>query len=172
MSTLNKKLTISIPILIIIVVSVVAATILMNNHKPDADPNLNSTNNSEESVNSEPKTETTKMDKMFVTISDKKYEIKLENNSTVSALIQELPLEVSMSDLNNNEKYVDLDSSLPTNTYSPKHIEAGDVMLFGDNCLVVFYESFDTSYSYTKIGHIDNLPNLGSGSISMTFSAE
>lgn len=172
MSTLNKKLTISIPILIAIVVSVVAATILMNNHKPDADPNLNSTNNSEESVNSEPKTETTKMDKMFVTISDKKYEIKLENNSTVSALIQELPLEVSMSDLNNNEKYVNLDSSLPTNTYSPKHIEAGDVMLFGNNCLVVFYESFDTSYNYTKIGHIDNLPNLGSGSISMTFSAE
>ena len=146
--------------------------ILMNNHKPDADPNLNSTNSSEESINSEPKTETTKMDKMFVTISDKKYEIKLENNSTVSALMQELPLEVSMSDLNNNEKYVDLDSSLPTNTYSPKHIEAGDVMLFGNNCLVVFYESFDTSYSYTKIGHIDNLPNLGNGSISMTFSAE
>lgn len=144
----------------------------MHNHKPDVDPNLNSTNNSEDSINSEPKTETTKMDKMFVTISDKKYEIKLENNSTVSALMQELPLEVSMSDLNNNEKYVDLDSSLPTNTYRPKHIEAGDVMLFGNNCLVVFYESFDTSYSYTKIGHIDNLPNLGSGSISMAFSAE
>ena len=172
MSTLNKKLIISIPILIAIAVSVVATTILMNNHKPDADPNLNSTNNSEDSINSEPKTETTKMDKMFVAISDKKYEIKLENNSTVSALMQQLPLEVSMSDLNNNEKYVDLDSSLPTNTYSPKHIEAGDVMLFGNNCLVVFYESFDTSYNYTKIGHIDNLPNLGSGSIPMTFSAE
>ncbi len=172
MSTLSKKLTISIPILITIVVSVVTTTILINNHKPDTDPNLNSANNSEDSINSEPKTETTKMDKMFVTISDKKYEIKLENNSTVSALMQELPLEVSMSDLNNNEKYVDLDSSLPTNTYSPKHIEAGDVMLFGNNCLVVFYESFDTSYSYTKIGHIDNLPNLGSDSISMTFSAE
>ena len=158
MSTLNKKLTISIPILIIIVVSVVATTILMNNHKPDIS-NWNTTN-------------VTKMDKMFVTISDKKYEIKLENNSTVSALMQELPLEVSMSDLNNNEKYVDLDSSLPTNTYNPKHIEAGDVMLFGNNCLVVFYESFDTSYNYTKIGHIDNLPNFGSGSISMTISAE
>ena len=112
------------------------------------------------------------MDKIYATINNKTYEIKLENNSTVSALIKELPLEVSMNDLNNNEKYVDLDSSLPTNTYSPKHIEAGDVMLFGNNCLVIFYESFDTSYSYTKIGHIDNLPNLGGGSISMTFSAE
>lgn len=112
------------------------------------------------------------MDKIYATINNKKYEIKLENNSTVSALIKELPLEVSMNDLNNNEKYVNLDSSLPTNTYSPKHIEAGDVMLFGNNCLVIFYESFDTSYSYTKIGHIDNLPKFGNDSISMIFSAE
>jgi len=36
-------------------------------------------------------------------------------------------------------------------------------MLFGDNCLVIFYKSFDTSYSYLKIGHINNLPDLGSG---------
>jgi hypothetical protein len=34
-------------------------------------------------------------------------------------------------------------------------------MLFGDNCLVIFYVSFDTGYSYLKIGHIDNLPELG-----------
>ena len=26
--------------------------------------------------------------------------------------------------------------------------------------LVVFYKSFDTSYSYTKIGHIENLQDL------------
>ena len=83
-----------------------------------------------------------------------------------------IALEVSMSDLNSNEKYAYLDNSLPTNTYSPKHIEAGDIMLFGDNCLVIFYKSFNTSYSYTKIGHIDNLPSLGGGSISVTLNAE
>ena len=172
MPILNKKLARFIPILIAIVVSIVTTTILINNHKSDANLNLNPTNNSEDSIISEPKTETTKMDKIYATINNKKYEIKLENNSTVSALIKELPLEVSMNDLNNNEKYVDLDSSLPTNAYNPKHIEAGDVMLFGNNCLVVFYESFDTSYSYTKIGHIDNLPKLDSGDISVQLSVE
>lgn len=163
MSVLNKKLTISMPILVVIIVSVVVTTILMNNRKPDTDPNLNPTNS---------QTETAKMDKIYATINGEKLEIKLENNSTVSALLKELPLEVSMSDLNNNEKYAYLDNSLPTNSYSPKHIEAGDVMLFSDNCLVVFYKSFDTSYSYTKIGHIDSLPSLGDGSMSVIFSAE
>ena len=38
-------------------------------------------------------------------------------------------------------------------------------MLYGNNCLVIYYKSFDTSYSYTKIGHIDNLPDLGSENV-------
>ena len=112
------------------------------------------------------------MDKVYININNKKLGIDLENNSTTSALIELLPLELSMNDLNDNEKYVYLDESLPTNTYSPKHIEAGDVMLFGDNCLVIFYKSFNTSYSYSKIGHIDNLPSLDDGSISISIDAE
>ncbi len=40
-------------------------------------------------------------------------------------------------------------------------------MLFGDNCLVIFYKSFETEYSYTKIGHIENLPDLGKDSITI-----
>ena len=112
------------------------------------------------------------MDKVYININNKKLGIDLENNSTTSALIKLLPLELSMNDLNGNEKYVYLNESLPTNTYSPKHIEAGDIMLFGDNCLVIFYESFDTSYSYSKIGHIDNLPELGNENIDITISVE
>ena len=62
-----------------------------------------------------------------------------------------------------------MDNTLSTNSYNPKHIEKGDVMLFGNNCLVILYESFDTEYSYTKIGHIDNLDDLGNGRIIAKF---
>ena len=104
-----------------------------------------------------------------VTINDKEYKIKLENNDTVNEFIKILPQEFIMDELNGNEKFVYMNNSLTTNSYNPKHIVKGDVMLYGNNCLVIFYKSFDTSYSYTKIGHIDNLDNLGNGSITAKF---
>ena len=164
---IDKCLKVSIPILVVVVVSAIVTTILMNNKSPNIDPELNQetsiTNNNEKE---------NKMAKIYASLNNEKLEINLEENSTASALVKLLPLDITMNDLNKNEKYAYLDKSLPTNTYSPKHIEAGDVMLFGDNCLVIFYESFDTSYSYSKIGHIDNLPELNNGSISVKLSLE
>jgi len=102
-------------------------------------------------------------------INGKEYKIDLEDNETTNSFVSLLPQELNMRELNGNEKYIYLDTTLPTNSSNPKRINAGDVMLYGDNCLVIFYKSFDTSYSYTKIGHIDNLPNLGNDSISVKF---
>ncbi len=118
--------------------------------------NIKITNNSSERV-----------DSVKAIIDDQEFMINLENNETVKSLINMLPQELNMNELNGNEKYVYLDNKLPTSPYNPKRINAGDVMLYGNNCLVIFYKSFDTSYSYTKIGHIDNLPDLGSGTISV-----
>ena len=157
---MNKKLAISIPILIAIIVSVVVTTVMVNNK--DEDPNFSLEKN--QLMDDEEIT----MDKVYIDINNETFEMDLEDNSTVSALVKMLPLYLSMSDLNGNEKYAYFDKPLPTNTYSPRHIEAGDVMLFGDNCLVIFYESFDTSYSYSKIGRINNMPSLDDGDISIS----
>ena len=126
------------------------------------------TNNSKTN-NDKSKESDIKMSNIKVTIDDKTYNLNLENNNTVEEFINLLPQEYNMNDLNGNEKYVYMDNTLSTNSYNPKHIEKGDVMLFGNNCLVIFYESFDTEYSYTKIGHIDNLDDLGNGSIIAKF---
>ena len=100
-----------------------------------------------------------------VIINDKNYSLILEDNLTTRKLLESLPLNIEMNELNGNEKYVYMDVEYPTNTINPKHINKGDVMLYGNNCLVIFYKSFDTSYSYTRIGHIENLEDLGNGSI-------
>jgi len=106
---------------------------------------------------------------MKVIIEEKEYILNLEDNETVKALIKLLPQEFKMNELNGNEKYVYLDNILPTNSENPKRINQGDVMLYGNNCLVIFYKTFDTSYSYTKIGHIDNLSELGNNNVSVIF---
>lgn len=106
---------------------------------------------------------------MKIIIDENEYVLNLENNETAISFVDMLPQEFNMSELNGNEKYVYLNNDLPTNSYNPKHINAGDVMLFGNNCLVIFYKSFDTVYSYTKIGHIDNLPDLGNNDILVRF---
>lgn len=104
-----------------------------------------------------------------ITINDKNYHVTLEENETAQAFAKLLPLEFNMSELNGNEKYIYMDNTLPTNPSNPKHIVAGDIMLYGNNCLVIFYKSFDTSYRYTKIGHINNLPDLDNENINVKF---
>lgn len=107
-------------------------------------------------------------------IADKTYTLTLEDNATTRELIQKLPLELNMKELNGNEKYYYLDESLPTNSKNIGKINKGDVMLYGDDCLVVFYKSFNTSYSYTKIGKLDNPSNIkdivGNGNIDIYIS--
>ena len=100
-----------------------------------------------------------------VTIDNQNYNLNLIDNETSRSFINMLPLNITMKDLNNNEKYYYLSNSLPTNDYNPKTINKGDVMIYNGNCLVIFYKSFNTSYSYTKVGHIDNLNNLDDGDI-------
>ena len=97
----------------------------------------------------------------------------LANSETGKAFAALLPLTVTMNELNGNEKYHYLSSSLPTAAYQPGTIHAGDLMLYGNNCVVLFYETFNSSYSYTPIGSIDNPSGLaaalGSGNVSVRF---
>ena len=59
---------------------------------------------------------------MKIEINNKEYQVNLENNETVAALIELLPLEVNMKELNGNEKYYYLDESLPSNSKNPGQI--------------------------------------------------
>lgn len=110
---------------------------------------------------------------MTLTIGTKTFNASLEDNATTTALLKMLPMTLHMSELGGNEKYHYLGSPLPTGTYSPGTINAGDIMLWGNNCIVVFYKTFKTSYSYTRIGKVDDPASLesalGTGSVTIKF---
>ncbi len=109
-----------------------------------------------------------------VTINGREFSATLYDNETARTFKELLPLTLDMSELNGNEKYYYLPDSLPRNSSIPSGINAGDIMLYGSDCIVIFYESFSTSYSYTPIGKIDDPDGLaaalGSVSVQATFS--
>ena len=102
-------------------------------------------------------------------IGNKNFTIKLFDNNAAQNLITQLPLTLDMKELNGNEKYSYLPKKLPADSQNISEIKAGDLMLFGSDCLVLFYKNFHTSYSYTKIGYIGNITELtaalGNGNI-------
>jgi hypothetical protein len=96
-------------------------------------------------------------------INDQQFEVKLHDNPAAKAFVTALPLQLEMEELNGNEKFADLPHTLPSNPIQPRTIQAGDLMLYGKQTLVLFYASFESSYRYTPIGkviHPENLPPL------------
>lgn len=93
-------------------------------------------------------------------IGNQQFTASLLSNESSKAFIQKLPLDLMMSELNANEKYADLKFTLPTNIEQVGKIQEGELMLYGTNILVVFYESFSTPYGYTRLGKISNVKGL------------
>lgn len=114
--------------------------------------------------------------KLKITVGAKTFSATLLDNATATALKKLLPMTVEMTELNSNEKYFRLPSSLPANASNPGTIQVGDLMLYGSNTLVLFYESFSTVYTYTKIGGIDDASGLaaalGTGNVKVSFELE
>lgn len=114
--------------------------------------------------------------KMKIKIGNSTFTATLYDNTTAAAFKTLLPITANMVELNGNEKHFDLSTNLPTNASNPKTIHAGDLMLWNSNTLVLFYKTFSTSYSYTKIAKMDNVNGLaaavGSGNVAVAFALE
>lgn len=113
------------------------------------------------------------MEKIQIVIGQETYDVSLYDNETAKALKEMLPMTITMGELNNNEKYTYLPQSLPTAQVYPGQIQTGDLMLYGSDCLVLFYKSFATSYGYTPLGKVDDPTGLaeavGRGAVEVTF---
>lgn len=120
-----------------------------------------------ENANSNPATT-----KMKIKIGSSTFGATLDDNPTATAFKALLPLTVEMQELNGNEKLYRLPNKLPTKASNPGTIKNGDLMLYGANTVVLFYESFPTSYSYTRLGRITDPAGLasavGSGNVKVT----
>lgn len=113
---------------------------------------------------------------MMVQVGGSTFTATLEENTAVDALVEMMeqePVTIQMSDYSGFEKVGPLGTSLPTSNQQTT-TQAGDIVLYQGNQIVMFYGS--NSWSYTRLGHIDDLTGweeaLGSGDVTATFSLE
>lgn len=127
-------------------------------------------------ISAQPETEAerTAGTELRVQVGGRIYTAQLEDTPAAKALANAMPMTLNMDEMNGNEKYFFLSDTLPTNAGRPDSIAPGDLMLYGDNCLVLFYKGFQSAYSYTRLGSItdaaDLADTLGSGSAEVSFS--
>lgn len=113
---------------------------------------------------------------MQVQVGDAVFSATLEKNEAVASFVErmrESPVRIQMRDYSGFEKVGSLGTSLPVNN-SQTTTHAGDIVLYNGNQIVIFYGS--NSWSYTRLGHVDDLTGweeaLGSGDVTVTFSLE
>jgi hypothetical protein len=112
--------------------------------------------------------------RMWMTVGGHRFAITLTDTVAARAFSGRLPLTLDMDDLNGNEKHARLPQALPVNASRPGTIRSGDVMLYGTDTLVVFYLTFESAYSYTRIGRVDDPASLtealGRHAVQVTFT--
>lgn len=109
-----------------------------------------------------------------ISVDGEKFTLTLYDNEGGRQFLKKLPMTIPMEELNGNEKYCYLDSALQTKASRPGRIHTGDFMLYGSDCLVLFYKNFKTSYSYTPLGYMKDTKGfakaVGKGDVKVTFN--
>ncbi len=107
-----------------------------------------------------------------VVVGKRTFQAELANTQAAKRLVDSLPMTISTNELNGNEKYAYMTQYFPTDDNISGQIKSGDIMLFGNDCLVFFYKDFKTSYTYTKIAKIRNgdafAKAVGNGNVTIT----
>jgi len=114
--------------------------------------------------------------RMLMTVGERSFTITLADNEAARTFATMLPLKLDMEELNGNEKKKELPDALPRNESQPGTIRNGDLMLWGSRTVVIFYQTFTSNYSYTRLGRVDDATGLaqalGRGDVQVAFSRD
>ena len=165
-----KKVVITVSLMLMVIILSACSSIPDGTETTSTATNETSQTASESTTKKPQATET----RINIHINGKTFSATLEDNEAANELYEIIKndgLTIGMSDYSGFEKVGALGHMLTSNDKQTT-TEAGDIVLYQSNQIVMFYGS--NSWSYTKLGKIDDLSGwedaLGSGDITAEFS--
>lgn len=130
----------------------------------------NNVNDEKEKAQIEAKEAIGELPNILITINGKVYTAIPDITYASQSFISHLPFVVEMNDTDGNKKqgctYLKFDGEGSRN----KTIKRGDVLIYGDSCVVVATGDFDFGNKYRKVAHINNLDTLPVGNYTVAFN--
>ena len=116
-----------------------------------------------------------KENQIYVKVGEARFVATLNDSAAAKELMAMLPRTWKMEELNGNEKYYFLpQKKFTVKETTPGQVKAGDLVLWQDNAVVLFYEGHRNTYAYTTLGAIDDPEGLaeavGAGAVEIEFS--
>lgn len=94
-------------------------------------------------------------------VGDQKFWVDIDSSPAGQEFAKAVPFSLKMKDNDRVEKEYCGDETLPTDeSYQPGVIRAGDVMLRGNKCIVIFYKEVETDDTYVRLGRINDSDRL------------
>lgn len=169
-----------VPLTILLILMLVACSPADSSSSSGIDENGQEGNRSANSLSGNSGTEGKKDESemsqnvIYLSAGNETFAVALEDNDAANALMKLLQngsVTISLNDYGGFEKVGALGTDLPADdAYTTT--QAGDIVLYQGNQIVIFYGS--NSWSYTRLGKIDDLTGwedaLGSGDVTVTFS--
>lgn len=169
-----------VPLTILLILMLVACSPADSSSSSGIDENGQEGNRSANSLSGNSGTEGKKdvsemsQNVIYLSAGNETFAVVLENNDAANALmelLQDGSVTISLNDYGGFEKVGALGTDLPADdAYTTT--QAGDIVLYQGNQIVIFYGS--NSWSYTRLGKINETEDLqaalGKGTVSVTFS--
>lgn len=125
-------------------------------------------------ISQEEPTQEGETENMKLIIGEIEVPVTWEDNESVSAIKDLLPLTIQMSMYGGNEQVGSIGQRIVSNDKQTR-TKSGDIVLYTSDQIVIFYGS--NSWAYTRLGHVDLSKNemkdlLGNGNVSIQIVGE
>ena len=108
---------------------------------------------------------------MNITIFGESYTAITQVSYLSQDFIKNLPITVDMNDEGINQKKGCTYVKFSGETVKAKSITRGDILLYGESCIVIATADFDGGGKYRKLGHINNMGDIPAGTQKVTISS-